>query len=617
VRRDDRIRKLNLLSNISKSLTGSFDTENVLDNVLQEIVSGAVSVIEAASAGFLSLYDPVTRKVGIRAAVGYTEEIYEIQVDPGEGLAGKAFKTGRAIVCNSEAAVAASRDNLSERMREQYRRAAEGLPQPRRAISVPLLFRGKPIGAMTIDSLRTPYEFTQFDVDILHTLADQAAIAIENARLYTAEHTSRLALQRSLMIHESLTRLVLDGCTVDVIARRLGELLQKSVVVTDAFLNVIAGGSAKLDACALGLDSKGEAIASIEALVALCTPSQNVVAVPITGPRETLGAIVLGPSNAPLSESDRAAAGHLATAVGLAMLKERAMAEAEMNLREDVLEGLISADEREVNRRAAQLGLDPGAEYGLAVVVSRAQAPYQSDYALIRLQAVAAAHIASGGLVVEKDGSVVVLYNLTSTTVQQWSRELLALLERSCPGANPLVVVGPVCQGLSRLGPVYTEVTRSIALLLRTGAKPSLFSTEALGVYRLLLQSTDTRELLNFAERTLAPLELYDTAHGAQLVPTIRCFLECNRRIGVAAEQLNVHPHSVKYRLQRARELTGFGDEHADQWLQFELALKIRDLLIETSPIDLTLENRLSHTAVDVYDRTIKIARSRGAKESN
>jgi GAF domain-containing protein len=617
MRRDDRIRKLNLLSNISKSLTGSFDSENVLDNVLQEIVSGAVSVIEAANAGFLSLYDTETRKVGIRAAVGYTDEIYDIQVDPGEGLAGKAFKTGRAIVCNSEAAVAASRENLSERMREQYRRAADGLPQPRRAISVPLLFRGKPIGAMTIDSLRTPYEFTQFDVDILHTLADQAAIAIENARLYTAEHKSRLALQRSLMIHESLTRLVLDGCTVDVIARRLAELLQKSVIVTDVFLNVIAGGGAKLDPCDLGLDVKSEAIVSIEALVDLCALSQTVVAVPITGPRETLGAIVLGPSSEPLSESDRAAAGHLATAVGLAMLKERAMAEAEMNLREDVLEGLISADEREVNRRAAQLGLDPRAEYGLAVVVSRAQSAYQSDYALIRLRAVAAAHVSAQGLVVEKDGSVVVLYNLASTTVQQWSRNLLTMLERSCPGASPLVVVGPACQGLSRLGPVYTEVTRSIALLVRAGAKPSLFSTEALGVYHLLLQTADTRELLNFAERTLAPLELYDAKHGAQLVPTIRCFLECNRRIGVAAERLNVHPHSVKYRLQRARELTGFEDEHADQWLQFELALKIRDLLIETNPIDLPLENRLGHAAVDVYDRTIKVARARGTKESN
>lgn len=630
-RLNDRIRKLNLLSTISKSLTGSFDTENVLDNVLKEIVSGAVSVIEAANAGFLSLYDPQTGKVGIRAAVGFGEEIYRIQVSPGEGLAGRAFKTGRTVICNSEEAVAANRENLTERTRDLYREAAGGLPRPKRAISVPLLFRGKPIGAMTIDNLRTPYEFTQFDVDILRTLADQAAIAIENARLWTAERGARLTLERSLMIHESLTRLVLDGCAVDVIARRLAELLQKPVIVTDSFLNVIASSvteaesNVKLDARDLGLDPAG-AIATVEDLVDACGRSKNVLTVPITGPQATLGAIVLGPSAEFLTESDRAAAGHLATAVGLAMFKERAIAEAEMNLREDVLEGLITAEGREVDRRAAQLGLDPSAEYGLAVAMSRAQVPQQCDYALIRLRAVAQAHVgrSAQGVVVEKNGSIVILKRLslargesTQTALQKWSRDLAATLERSCPSSNPLVVVGPVCEGLDRLGPLYAEVTRAVALLLRAGARPNLFSTEALGVYRLLLQTADTRELLTFAERTLAPLELYDAAHGAQLVPTIRCFLECNRRIGIAAERLNVHPHSVKYRLQRAHELTGLQDEHADQWLQFELALKIRDLLVETNPIDLPLENRFGHAAIDVYDRAIKIARSRGAKEAH
>ncbi len=617
--RDDRIRKLNLLSNITKSLTGSFDSENVLDKVLRDIVSGAVSVIEAANAGFLSLYDSQTGKVGIRAAVGYGEEIYRIQVDPGEGLAGRAFKTGRAVICNSEDAVTMNRENLTRRTRDQYRKAAGGLPQPMRAISVPLLFRGKAIGAMTIDSLKTPYEFTEFDVEILHTLADQAAIAIENARLYTAERSSRLALQRSLAIHDSLTRLVLDGCSVDVIAHRFADLVQKPVVVTDMFLNVVAGGHTKLDVRALGLETDSMPISTVQELVDLCRKSQNVVAVPITGPREILGAIVLGPAVEPLSESDRAAAGHLATAAGLAMLKERSVAEAELLLREDVLEGLITADEREANRRAAQLGLDPGANYALAVAVSRAKPPHNCEYSLIRLRAVAEAYVGRGaqGLVVERDGSVVVLAKTDSATLQKWARELVATLDRSCPGAEPLVVVGPLVQGLNRLGPLYTEVTRSIALLLRAGARPSLFSTEALGVYRLLLQTSDTQELLKFAERTLAPLELYDAAHGAQLVPTIRCFLECNRRIGVAAERLNVHPHSVKYRLQRAHELAGLQDEHADQWLQFELALKIRDLLIETNPIDLPLENRFSHAAVDIYDRAIKIARSRRAKERN
>lgn len=66
-------------------------------------------------------------------------------------------------------------------------------------ITVPLLARGAVLGAVAFARLDRPEAFTADDLILAEELAAKAAVAIDNARRYTREHTLALTLQRSLL----------------------------------------------------------------------------------------------------------------------------------------------------------------------------------------------------------------------------------------------------------------------------------------------------------------------------------------------------------------------------------------------------------------------------------
>jgi len=100
-----------------------------------------------------------------------------------------------------------------------------------------------------------------------------------------------------------------------------------------------------------------------------------------------------------------------------------------------------------------------------------------------------------------------------------------------------------------------------------------------LGTYQLLLSLQDPDALRTFADSVLAPLDRYDGAHGGELVPSLRAFLERNARWESAAAELFVHRHTLRYRMRKVEELTGRDLSSARDRMEFFLALRARDLL--------------------------------------
>jgi sugar diacid utilization regulator len=82
---------------------------------------------------------------------------------------------------------------------------------------------------------------------------------------------------------------------------------------------------------------------------------------------------------------------------------------------------------------------------------------------------------------------------------------------------------------------------------------------EDTGSYRLLLpaMSEDPDELHSFYEETVAPLSAYDEQYETDLVKTVEAYLANDGNVTPTAEQLFTHRHTVRYRLERVRELCG------------------------------------------------------------
>jgi DNA-binding PucR family transcriptional regulator len=109
---------------------------------------------------------------------------------------------------------------------------------------------------------------------------------------------------------------------------------------------------------------------------------------------------------------------------------------------------------------------------------------------------------------------------------------------------------------------------------------------EETGSYRLLLTaiSEDPSELHRFFDETVAPLIGYDEQYETELVRTLDTFLDEDANVARTAERLFTHRHTIRYRLERVRELTGLDVGSTDGRERLGLGLKAMRVLGMASP---------------------------------
>jgi sugar diacid utilization regulator len=109
----------------------------------------------------------------------------------------------------------------------------------------------------------------------------------------------------------------------------------------------------------------------------------------------------------------------------------------------------------------------------------------------------------------------------------------------------------------------------------------ALLAFEDTGAYRLLLpaMSEDPAELERFYEETVAPLAAYDDQYETELVATIEAYLENDGSVTPTAERLYTHRHTIRYRLERVRELSGHDITSTEGREKLSLGLKAMRVL--------------------------------------
>ena len=106
------------------------------------------------------------------------------------------------------------------------------------------------------------------------------------------------------------------------------------------------------------------------------------------------------------------------------------------------------------------------------------------------------------------------------------------------------------------------------------------------GAYRLLFRvfASHPDEVRSFYEDTVAPLVRYDESYGSELVTTLETFLEHNGATGAAASALYVHRHTIAYRLERVKELSGLDPALSEDRERLGLGLKAYRILAPRLP---------------------------------
>ena len=115
---------------------------------------------------------------------------------------------------------------------------------------------------------------------------------------------------------------------------------------------------------------------------------------------------------------------------------------------------------------------------------------------------------------------------------------------------------------------------------------------EATGSYRLLLSamSDDPAELERFFAETVAPLVAYDEQYETELVATVEAYLDNDGNVAATAKQLFTHRHTIRYRLERVKELCGHDVSATEGREKLGLGLKTMRVLGIASPRGPALE---------------------------
>ncbi|MCW3013081.1 MAG: hypothetical protein JWO02_173 [Solirubrobacterales bacterium] len=112
-------------------------------------------------------------------------------------------------------------------------------------------------------------------------------------------------------------------------------------------------------------------------------------------------------------------------------------------------------------------------------------------------------------------------------------------------------------------------------------AERPLLAFDDTGAYRLLLpaMSEDPAELQRFYAETVEPLVAYDEQYETDLVQTVEAFLDADGNVAGTAARLFTHRHTIRYRLERVRELSGLDVGSTDGREKLSLGLKAMRVL--------------------------------------
>ena len=168
------------LARATAALTSTLELEALLENVLK----AAIQAIPAAEKGTVLLQDK-TGSLRIQAAVGYTDpRVRGLHLTGEHWYALQAAQQCRPLLIADARAEAYRYDGEIEEVR-----AIQS------AIVAPLCCRERIIGVLSLDSASHEAAFTEEDLALLAVFADQAAMAVENARLFAAERRRSAELE--------------------------------------------------------------------------------------------------------------------------------------------------------------------------------------------------------------------------------------------------------------------------------------------------------------------------------------------------------------------------------------------------------------------------------------
>jgi len=371
----------------------------------------------------------------------------------------------------------------------------------------------------------------------------------------------------------AITDAVEDGAGLPAILRAAARALDTSLILMDRSSSVLAV-AARSPADERSLMRDADDVTTIELKVA----------------ESTVGRLRMRASDRPTDPSVlRLVTTLIASEVERVRAPERASEEAATGFMRAVLDGRIESRE-DLVARGKELGTDLGAGASVVIIRAHPRSPTEEDWRrrMLALAARGARSIAPGAIAAptaeEASEIAVLLPDGDGETGRRAASAILRELESGLPGFAFAVGRSRRTEDPLDLGRARNEALLSANVAEGEPERIEL-GYEETGTYQLLLPyMSDPAELRRFYNETVRPLVSYDEQYETDLLGTLSTFLECDANVNATAQRLITHRHTVRYRFERVRELTGLDVSSTDGREKLSLGLKAMRVLGIAAP---------------------------------
>jgi hypothetical protein len=560
------------------------------------------------------LADPRGERLQVAGSAGLTADYVALLTDDGWPIVrppGPALDTPAARAFRERRVVTVT-DALADDRYGRLRPLAE-LQGYRALLAVPLRTAAGLSGVVVGYSVLAR-GFDPAEQELLCLLADQAALALENARLRTAQQETigelsraNEELRRGRAVqewaerqHHALMELTLTDVGLLGLVTALAETLRASVTVEDPDGRVLArapdrdhrapptAAARRRPPVRVALEDQARSYAVVRVPESRSgRPGAAVVGHPPTiEPGAWVAPVVLGgelagrlwvvdPRVSP-APVERRVIERFALVVGLELLKRRHVADAEARVAGDLIGALLRSqgmERRTVVERAAALGHDVSRPHVLAVLAVDPPQTVGRWRGLVR----AATERNLRGLVGPHDDFEVILVPAEPDPDAPLRRMHDQLQRSVADGARVTLVAGPVATGPDDLATAY-RIAAGAARLRRSSRQGGFVDVRDLGLLALLLETGTPDALRGYAQRFIEPITEHDRRRGGDLLTTLRTWLATGCSTPDAAAELVIHPNTVAYRLAKVERLTGRNLRRPDVRMELQLAVTVHEL---------------------------------------
>jgi hypothetical protein len=382
------------------------------------------------------------------------------------------------------------------------------------------------------------------------------------------------AIRRRAEIHEKLTRAAMTGTGLAGVAEAVHELTGRAIIVEDRAGSVLARA---------GTDGDDEHVRqprsarerTIRRIVEGGGPvRERGRVVVVAGPPDGVaGLIWMMDPDGTTGESEIVALEHGATIAAMELSRLRSLGETQLRLGRDLLEDLLTGIEPQFAiERARAIGCD--LQQPRRILVVEGVDPSPDEDRLVGAVRRALRDDASGWLLTTRGAAVVVLAD-GETDWESVRTTVVRNLDGACR-----IGIGGLATDPADVARSHREARLALKMGDASGDVGRVTTFDDLGVFRLFAEVEETASVERFVRTWLGPLLDYDTRKPADLVSTLSRFLELGQAYAATSEALSIHRSTLKYRLQRIREISQRDLSDPDTQFNFQLATRAWQTLV-------------------------------------